>query len=135
MTSIHEVWAKLSSDEPDTAGLLATALRVGEINAEILALLDEAHAESLGTPVPTPVRETAVKGKAILVSGHDLRDLQAILEQTDGTGVNIYTHGEMMPGHAYPELNKYSHLVGNFGTAWQVSETTLICFSHFDRKP
>jgi hydroxylamine reductase len=90
---IHEIWNKLASDEPDMEGLLANALRVGEVNAATLALLDESHAKSLGIPEPTEVKETAVKGKAILVSGHDMKDLQVLLEQTEGTGVNVYTHG------------------------------------------
>jgi len=69
--------------------------------------------------VPTPVRITPVKGKAILISGHDLKDLEELLKQTEGTGINIYTHGEMLPAHGYPELKKYKHLVGNYGGAWQ----------------
>ena len=119
MMGIHEIHAKLQSSEADQEGLLAACLKVGEINAGVLAMLDEAHASKYGVPEPTEVRTTAVEGKCILISGHDMVDLQHLLEQTEGTGVNVYTHGEMLPGHQYPELKKHKHLVGNYGTAWQ----------------
>lgn len=119
MMQIHEIHSKLQSSEPDTAGLLAACLKVGEINAGVLAMLDEAHASQYGVPEPTQVCTTAIEGKCILISGHDMVDLQHLLEQTEGTGVNVYTHGEMLPAHSYPELKKYKHLVGNYGTAWQ----------------
>jgi hydroxylamine reductase len=119
MAPLHEVWAKLASHEPDMDGLLANALRVGEINGTTMALLDQVHCDTFGAPEPTAVKLTAVEGKAILVSGHDMADIAALLEQTEGTGVNVYTHGEMLPAHMYPELKKYKHLVGNYGTAWQ----------------
>lgn len=119
MMGIHEVNAKLASDEPDVEGLLAACLKVGELNAGVLAMLDDAHATKYGAPEPTPVCMTAVEGKCILISGHDMVDLHALLEQTEGTGVNVYTHGEMLPAHSYPELKKFKHLVGNYGTAWQ----------------
>ena len=73
----------------------------------------------VGPPVPTPVRVEPLKGRAILVSGHDLKDLEKLLIQTEGKGINIYTHGEMLPAHGYPQLKKYKHLVGNYGGAWQ----------------
>lgn len=119
MKDIHQVFCKLASDEPDMEGLLANALKVGDINGRILAMLDDAHATNFGVPEPTPVKMTATEGKAVLVSGHDLVDLEALLKQTEGTGVNVYTHGEMLPAHGYPGLKKYKHLVGNYGTAWQ----------------
>jgi hydroxylamine reductase len=119
MTGLHEVFAKLASSEADMNGLLANALRVGAINAQVLALLDNAHADNYGEPVPTPVKMTATAGKAILISGHDMVDIDALLKQTEGTGVNVYTHGEMLPAHGYPKLKAYPHLVGNYGTAWQ----------------
>mmetsp|Transcript_2859 Transcript_2859/g.6302 ORF Transcript_2859/g.6302 Transcript_2859/m.6302 type:complete len:650 (-) Transcript_2859:3218-5167(-) len=119
MADIHQVWAKLGSTEPDMDGLLANALKVGDINARVMATLDDAHASRLGDPEPTQVKMTATEGKCILISGHDMADLEALLEQTEGTGVNVYTHGEMLPAHQYPGLKKYSHLVGNYGTAWQ----------------
>lgn len=128
MASIHEMWTKLGSDEGDMDGLLANALRVGEVNAQVLALLDQSHADSFGEPVPTPVTMTAVQGKAILVSGHDMADLHALLEQTEGTGINIYTHGEMLPAHSYPGLKKFDHLIGNFGTAWQNQKIEFASF-------
>ena len=99
--------------------LLPTVMKVGEVNLKCMALLDKANTETYGTPVPTTVTMTVEKGPFIVVTGHDLKDLQLLLEQTEGKGVNVYTHGEMLPAHAYPELKKYSHLKGNFGTAWQ----------------
>jgi hydroxylamine reductase len=84
-----------------------------------MELLDAANTGAYGHPEPTQVRIEPVKGKAILVSGHDLKDLAVLLEQTEGTGINVYTHGEMLPANAYPELKKYDHLVGNYGGAWQ----------------
>lgn len=119
MAEMHEILVKLASNEADMDGLLATAMRVGELNGKILAMLDDAHVSTFGTPEPTNVKTTATAGKCILISGHDLADLEALLKQTEGTGVNVYTHGEMLPAHSYPELKKYSHLVGNYGTAWQ----------------
>jgi len=101
------------------AELVPAVLRCGERNLRAMELLDAANTGTYGHPVPTPVRVTPVKGKAILVSGHDLKDLHALLEQTAGRGVNIYTHGEMLPAHGYPELKKHPHLVGNYGGAWQ----------------
>ncbi len=99
--------------------LLPIVLETGKVNLACMALLDKANTESFGTPTPTTVPLTVEKGPLIVVSGHDLRDLKLLLEQTAGKGINIYTHGEMLPAHAYPELKKYPHLKGNFGTAWQ----------------
>jgi hydroxylamine reductase len=117
--AVHEIFTKLASAEPDVDGLLATVLRVGQVNGTVLAMLDSAHADLLGVPEPTPCRMTAVEGKAILVSGHDMVDLYELLKQTEGTGVNVYTHGEMLPAHGYPKLKAFDHLKGNYGTAWQ----------------
>ena len=103
----------------DLGGWLELVLECGKANLRAMELLEKGNTESFGDPVPTPVSLGHRKGKAILVSGHDLLDLRALLEQTEGTGINIYTHGEMLPAHAYPELKKYPHLKGNFGTAWQ----------------
>lgn len=114
--SIHKRWTKLASDEADMQGLLATALRVGAVNAQVLALLDQSHATNFGDPAPSPVRLRAVEGKAILVSGHDMGDLHALLQQKQGTVINVYAHGEMLPAHSYPELQKFGHPAGNFGT-------------------
>ncbi len=99
--------------------LLPLVLKVGEVNLKCMALLDKANTETFGTPSPVSVPLTVEKGPFIVVTGHDLYDLQQLLIQTEGKGINIYTHGEMLPAHAYPELKKYPHLKGNFGTAWQ----------------
>lgn len=99
--------------------LLPTVLEVGEVNLKCMALLDQANTETFGHPQPTRVSLTVEKGPFIVISGHDLYDLKLLLEQTAGKGINIYTHGELLPAHAYPELKKYPHLKGSFGTAWQ----------------
>ena len=99
--------------------LLPVVMEVGEKNLKCMALLDKANTKSYGTPTPVTVPLTVEKGPFIVISGHDLHDLKLLLEQTEGKGVNVYTHGEMLPAHGYPELKKYSHLKGDFGTAWQ----------------
>ena len=98
--------------------LRPVVLKVGEINLKCMALLDRANTETYGSPEPVTVPLTVEKGPFIVISGHDLKDLQLLLEQTEGKGINIYTNGEMLPAHAYPKLKAYSHLKGNFGTAW-----------------
>ena len=103
----------------DMDALLPIVMEVGEKNLKCMALLDKANTESYGTPAPATVPLTVEKGPFIVITGHDLHDLKLLLEQTEGKGVNIYTHGEMLPAHGYPELKKYAHLKGNFGTAWQ----------------
>ncbi len=115
---VHEAFAFLT-EEHTVDEYVGMALRVGEVNLRAMELLDKGNTETFGHPEPTVVRTTPVKGKAILVSGHDLKDLKSVLEQTEGRGINVYTHGEMLPTHAYPELKKHEHLVGHFGTAWQ----------------
>jgi hydroxylamine reductase len=99
--------------------LVGLALKCGEVNLTAMALLDAGNTGTYGHPVPTQVPLYAKKGKALLVSGHDLKDLAAILKQTEGKGINVYTHGEMLPTHGYPELKKYAHFYGHYGTAWQ----------------
>ena len=106
-------------EEAEMQDLLDMAMKVGEMNLKAMALLDKANTETFGHPEPTTVSLTVEKGPFIVISGHDLFDLKCLLEQTAGKGVNIYTHGEMLPANAYPELKKYPHLKGNFGTAWQ----------------
>ena len=106
-------------EDLDMDKLLPIVMEVGEKNLRCMALLDRDNTESCGTPVPVTVPLTVEKGPFIVISGHDLHDLKLLLEQTEGKGVNIYTHGEMLPAHGYPGLKKYSHLKGNFGTAWQ----------------
>lgn len=99
--------------------LLPTVLKVGEVNLTCMAMLDAANTGTYGTPIPVSVPLVVERGPFIVVTGHDLKDLELLLKQTEGKGVNIYTHGEMLPAHAYPELRKYPQLKGNFGTAWQ----------------
>ena len=99
--------------------LLPIVMEVGRFNLLCMELLDTANTESFGDPVPVTVSLTVEKGPFIVVTGHDLSDIKQLLKQTKDTGINIYTHGEMLPAHAYPELKKYPHLKGNFGTAWQ----------------
>lgn len=103
----------------DMDELLPIVMEVGEKNLKCMALLDRANTETYGTPTPVTVPLTVEKGPFIVISGHDLHDLKLLLEQTEGKGINIYTHSEMLPAHGYPELKKYPHLKGNFGTAWQ----------------
>ena len=112
--ALRAVGSDMGMDE-----LLPLALKVGEINLICMALLDEANTKTYGNPVPTEVTLTVEKGPFIVITGHDLYDLKQLLEQTKDKGINVYTHGEMLPAHGYPELKKYSHLKGNFGTAWQ----------------
>ena len=99
--------------------LVGLVLKCGEINLKAMELLDAGNTGTYGHPVPTSVPLGNKKGKAILVSGHDLKDMYELLKQTEGKGINIYTHGEMLPTHAYPELKKFSHFFGHYGTAWQ----------------
>lgn len=118
----HDLVKALASLHPaptEVETLAGMALGVGEINLRVMAMLDAGHVEAFGHPEPSPVRITPVVGKCILVSGHDLLDLKALLEQTEGTGIQVYTHGEMLPAHGYPQLKKHAHLAGNYGGAWQ----------------
>jgi len=115
----HQALAYLAGDPRDVQGLTGWCLRVGELNLRVMELLDAANTGTYGHPEPTVVRVTPVQGKAICVSGHDLRDLEELLKQTQGRGINVYTHGEMLPALAYPGLKKYPHLKGNYGGAWQ----------------
>lgn len=94
-------------------------MEFGRVNYRCMELLDTANTTAFGNPVPTRVHTDIKKGPFIVVSGHDLEDLHQLLEQTKGTGINVYTHSEMLPAHGYPGLNQYPHLAGNFGTAWQ----------------
>jgi len=125
---LHEGLNVLACGPRDEASLTACCLLAGELNLKVMALLDAANTGAYGHPVPTPVRVTPLKGKAILVSGHDLKDLENLLIQTEGKGINVYTHGEMLPAHGYPELKKYPHLVGNYGGAWQEQGTEFADF-------
>lgn len=119
MGDYHAVLDALTRDNASEAELLKLALHVGDINYRTMELLDAGHVEAFGHPEPTVVRVEPVKGKAIVVSGHDLPDLHALLQQTEGKGINVYTHGEMLPAHGYPKLKAFPHLVGNYGGPWQ----------------
>jgi len=125
---IHESMDFLAGNPTDVNALTARALKCGEINLKTMGLLDAANTGRYGNPVPTFVRVTSVKGKAIVVSGHDLLDLEELLKQTEGKGINVYTHGEMLPCHGYPGLKKYKHLVGNYGGAWQNQQKEFAVF-------
>lgn len=116
---IHEALAAILRHDIPMDQWVGMVLKCGEINLRAMELLDAGNTGTYGHPVPTQVPLGAKAGKAILVSGHDLKDLAEILKQTEGKGINVYTHGEMLPCHGYPELKKYSHLHGHYGTAWQ----------------
>ena len=115
----YKALTAIGMDDYEVDGLLPIVLEVGEVNLKCMAMLDKANTQTFGHPQPTTVSLTVEKGPFIVISGHDLYDLKCLLEQTEGKGIHIYTHGEMLPAHAYPELKKYTHLKGNFGTAWQ----------------
>ena len=117
--TFNEILSYLAESPTDVGELTAAALKVGELNLKVMELLDKANTDAYGHPEPTQVRVTPLAGKCIAVSGHDLKDLDELLKQTQGRGINVYTHGEMLPCHAYPGLKKYPHLVGNYGGAWQ----------------
>lgn len=116
---IHEALAATLRSDLDLNAWVALVLKCGEINLRTMELLDTGNTTAFGHPVPTKVPLGTKKGKAILISGHDLKDLGELLKQTQGKGINIYTHGEMLPAHGYPELKKYAHFYGHYGTAWQ----------------
>lgn len=116
---IYEGMAATLDDTLGVNELVGLVLKCGEINLKAMEILDAGNTGTYGHPVPTSVPLGAKKGKAILVSGHDLKDMYELLKQTEGKGINIYTHGEMLPTHAYPELKKFGHFYGHYGTAWQ----------------
>lgn len=118
-TFVYEGLAALEREDLSLQDWIHLAMKVGEHNLIAMELLDRGHTTTLGHPIPTDVPLGHRKGKAILVSGHDLHELEALLQQTAGLGIDIYTHGEMLPAHGYPNLKKYPHLYGHYGTAWQ----------------
>ncbi len=124
----REALSFLADDPKDIGRLVEMNLKCGEVNLKVMELLDSVHTDTYGHPTPTKVRVTPVKGKAILISGHDLKDLEELLKQTEGKGVNVYTHGEMLPAHGYPKLKRYKHLVGNYGGAWQDQQKEFTAF-------
>ncbi|MBQ3451954.1 MAG: hydroxylamine reductase, partial [Selenomonadaceae bacterium] len=121
--------AKLSDDSLSGDDLTALALATGKFGVDVMALLDKANTETYGNPEVTKVKLGVGKNPAILISGHDLRDLEQLLEQTEGTGVDVYTHGEMLPAHYYPKFKKFKHLVGNYGNAWHLQTTEFEKFN------
>lgn len=116
---MHKALADIGNNTDDMQYWLSMVLRCGEVNLICMELLDRANTSSFGHPVPTEVSLGHRAGKCILVSGHDLGDMKTILEATRGKGIDVYTHGEMLPAHGYPELKKYEHFYGHYGTAWQ----------------
>ncbi len=115
----HKALSALNDPDTSIDDLVTMNMECGSVNIRTMEILDEAHTSHFGHPEPTQVSTGLKAGPAIIVTGHDLLDLEELLKQTQGTGVNIYTHGEMLPAHGYPELKKYDHLAGHFGTAWQ----------------
>ncbi|HPM41383.1 MAG TPA: hydroxylamine reductase, partial [bacterium] len=124
----HEALDFLTAEPTDIGALLKMIDRCGAVNLRVMELLDRANTGGYGHPVPTKVRVEPVAGKAIAVSGHDLKDLEELLKQTEGKGINVYTHGEMLPCHGYPKLKKFKHLVGNYGSAWQNQQKEFDAF-------
>lgn len=124
----HEAMSFLGGNPTDIRQLTSMCLRCGEVNYRVMELLDQANTEAYGDPVPSTVRIEPMAGKAILVSGHDLKDLYDLLVQTQGTGIHIYTHGEMLPAHGYPKLKAFPHFVGNYGGAWQDQQKEFDAF-------
>ncbi|MFQ1941445.1 hydroxylamine reductase [Aeromonas veronii] len=118
-TEFHRIMSWLSTDPSEMGRLFSCAMEIGQLNFKIMEMLDLGETSAFGHPEPTQVRVTPISGKCILVSGHDMMDLKLILEQTKGTGIHVYTHGEMLPALAYPFFKQYPHLVGNYGSAWQ----------------
>jgi hydroxylamine reductase len=125
---IHQALASTLDGSLTLDDWVGLALKTGEMNLRAMELLDAGNTGTFGHPEPTVVPLGHRKGKAILVSGHDLEDLAQLLAQTAGQGINIYTHGEMLPAHGYPELKKYDHLAGHYGTAWQNQGTEFPAF-------
>lgn len=124
----HRISAFLATDPTDTNALLAEALATGGLNLKVMDLLDAANTTRFGHPEVTMVRMSPIKGHAILVSGHDLGDLESILKATAGKGINVYTHGELLPGNTYPGLKAYPHLAGNYAGAWQDQQRDFDAF-------
>jgi len=126
---MHEALFKtLTNVDFDFDDFLRMVLKGGEMNLRAMDILDQGNTEHFGIPEPVEVNTGTVKGPGVVITGHDLLDLEELLKQTEGSGINIYTHGEMLPAHGYPKLKKYPHLVGNYGTAWQRQKTEFAEF-------
>ncbi len=127
---MHEaMFSTLTNVDFDLSRYLGLVLKAGEMNLRVMEMLNDVHVERFGSPTPATVPSGTKAGPGILITGHDLLDLYELLKQTEGKGINIYTHGEMLPAHGYPELRKFDHLVGNYGTAWQNQKTEFDAFS------
>ena len=124
----HKIMAWLGTWPADMNALLECSMEIGQMNFKVMSILDAGETTKYGHPTPTQVNVKATEGKCILISGHDLKDLYNLLEQTEGTGVNVYTHGEMLPAHGYPELRKFKHLIGNYGSGWQNQQVEFARF-------
>ena len=125
---IEEALAAIDRTDIPLGDWVGLAMKTGETNIRAMELLDAGNTGTYGHPVPTKVPLGAKKGKAILISGHDLKDLEELLKQTEGKGINVYTHGEMLPTHGYPQLKKYPHFYGHYGTAWQNQQKEFVDF-------
>jgi hydroxylamine reductase len=125
---IYEILSVVADPASGQEALLQAALKTGELNYSVMEMLDAANTGAYGQPAPASVRVEPRQGKAIVISGHDLADLHALLEQTAGKGINVYTHGEMLPAHGYPKLRAYPHLAGNYGGAWMLQQSEFANF-------
>jgi hydroxylamine reductase len=123
------LFSTLTNVNFDVSALLGLVLECGRHNFTVMKLLNDAHLEHFGQPEPTEVYEGTKAGSGILVTGHDLLDLEDLLRQTEGTGINVYTHGEMLPAHSYPKLKRFKHLAGHYGDAWQKQRSEFNTFS------
>jgi hydroxylamine reductase len=127
---MHEaMFSTLTNVDFDLNRHLGLVLKAGEMNLRVMEMLDKAHTSRFGNPTPATVQSGTKAGHGIVITGHDLLDLYELLKQTEGRGINIYTHGEMLPAHGYPEMRKFKHLVGNYGTAWQNQKKEFDQFS------
>jgi len=127
---MHEaMFATLTNVDFDLNRYLELVLKAGEMNLRVMEMLNDAHTSTFGNPTPATVATGTKAGPGILVTGHDLPDLHELLKQTEGKGINVYSHGEMLPAHGYPELRKYDHFAGNYGTAWQNQKKEFDDFS------
>ncbi|HEY3321473.1 MAG TPA: hydroxylamine reductase [Planctomycetota bacterium] len=123
------LFATVTNVNFDIPALLGMVLECGRMNLKVMQMLNDGHVDHFGAPQPTEVYEGTKAGPGILVTGHDLLDLEDLLKQTEGKGINIYTHGEMLPAHSYPQLKKYKHLAGHYGDAWQKQKKEFSDFS------
>ncbi len=125
---VHKALAATLTTDKDLGAWIDLAMECGSVNIKAMEILDAGNTGTYGHPLPTPVPLGAKAGKAILISGHDLKDLEVLLKQTEGKGINVYTHGEMLPCHGYPELKKFAHFYGHYGTAWQNQKKEFAAF-------